>query len=179
VSIFLLALGRKGGLYMCANACCFTGHRTIPKDKFDSIAIKTEIKIRELISAFGVCDFYVGGALGYDTLAAQILFRLRGTEFPHIKVILIYPFEGFTDGWTNEQKMIYTQMFDAFDDHICASPAPGAASYLARDRQLAERSMFCICCCARKTGGTAYTVRYAKKKGLQIYNILDFDIGQL
>ena len=51
--------------------------------ELDTIAIRTEAKIRDLIVNNGVRYFGVGGAIGYDTLAAQILFRLRKADFHH------------------------------------------------------------------------------------------------
>ena len=76
--------------------CCFTGHRDIPVGQTQEIAERTANEIRRLIVNHGVRFFGVGGAIGYDMLAARVLFRLKETEFPNIKVILVYPFDGFT-----------------------------------------------------------------------------------
>ena len=40
-----------------------------------------------------------------------------------------------------------------------------------RNRALVDRSAFCICYLRTQTGGTAYTVRYAREKGLKIWNL--------
>lgn len=145
--------------------CCFTGHRNIPKNQFKDIAIRTESTIRELIIDSGVQYFGIGGALGFDTLAAQILFRLRETDFPHIKVILVYPFENFTSRWTDDQKEIYFRMLSKYDKCVCVSPVPSREAYLARDRYIVDKSSHCIAYCTKNTGGTAYTSRYAISKG--------------
>lgn len=50
-------------------------------------------EIRRLLVNCCVCFFGVGGAIGYDMLAARVLFRLKETGFPNIKVILVYPFD--------------------------------------------------------------------------------------
>ena len=42
---------------------------------------------------------------------------------------------------------------------------------LARNRYMADHSSYCIAYLVRGTGGTAYTVRYARKKGVQIVNL--------
>ena len=44
---------------------------------------------------------------------------------------------------------------------------------------MVDSSAVCIAYCTRKTGGTAYTVRYALKKGLQVINLADWNIAQL
>ena len=77
--------------------CCFTGHRELPIGKAREIAKRTANEIRRLVVNNGVRFFGVGGAIGYDTLAAKVLFQLREKEFPYIKVILVYPFDGFTN----------------------------------------------------------------------------------
>ena len=41
-----------------------------------------------------------------------------------------------------------------------------------RNRHLVDNSSVCVCYLNRESGGTAYTVRYAKEKGLEIVNIV-------
>ncbi|MBU5626040.1 DUF1273 domain-containing protein [Oscillibacter sp. MSJ-2] len=152
--------------------CCFTGHRDIPRDQFKTITVRTELTIRKLIIVSGVQYFGVGGALGFDTLAAQILFRLRETDFPYIKVILVYPFEDFTSRWTDDQKDTYARMLSKYDKCVCISPVSSKEAYLARDRRLVDESSHCVAYCTRNTGGTAYTLRYAANKGgVSIHNV--------
>ncbi len=79
---------------MKEQTCCFTGHRNIPADQLQEIVARTEVKVRELIRGGYRC-FMVGGAVGYDTLAAELLFRLRDVEHMGIRVILAYPFDGY------------------------------------------------------------------------------------
>ena len=86
--------------------CCFTGHREIREEDLPAILKRTEQVVRRLIEK-GVAFFGVGGAVGYDTEAAKLLCRLRATDYPHIKVILVYPFEGFTSRWSGEQRAEY------------------------------------------------------------------------
>ena len=145
--------------------CCFTGHRDIPRDQVGGIIIRTETIIRKLIVTSGVQYFGVGGALGFDTLAAQILFRLRETDFPQMKVILVYPFEGFTSRWTDEQKDTYAWMLCQYDKCVCMASVPSKGAYLARNRHLVDESSHCIAYCIRDAGGTAYTIRYAVNRG--------------
>ena len=56
--------------------CCFTGHRQISWAERPNILRKTEQYARMLID-LGVIYFGVGGALGFDTLTAELLFKLR------------------------------------------------------------------------------------------------------
>jgi len=151
--------------------CCFTGHRILPMDQMKEIERRTAQEVRRLVNKHNVRFFGVGGAIGYDTLAAKVLFRLRETEFPHIKIILVYPFETFTDRWTPTQKAEYKKLFPQYDKRVCMCSQSLTAAYLTRDRHLVEGSAYCICYCTRNFGGTAYTVKYAIQKGLQIRNV--------
>ncbi len=151
--------------------CCFTGHRDLPAELIPEIKERTEAVIRKIITTHGVCRFYVGGAIGYDTLAAEILFHLRDTEFPDITVVLAYPFEGFVSRWGAMEKERYNETLLRYNDRICVSQKPYRGVYFARDRYLVDQSAYCVAYCTRDTGGTAYTLRYARKKNLEITNL--------
>ena len=153
--------------------CCFTGHRIIPAHDIDIVTARTEIQIRELILHNGVRFFGVGGAIGYDTLAARILFRLRSTDFPQIRVILVYPFESFTSRWSDEQRTEYARLLPQYDKAVCMAQRASREAYLTRDRHLVNGSAYCIAYWTRNSGGTAYTLRYAKQHGVEIYNVAE------
>ena len=62
-------------------------------------------------------------------------------------------------------------MLPKYDKVVCVSSAANRGAYLARDRHLVDGAAYCITYCTRNSGGTAYTVRYAKERGLKIRNI--------
>lgn len=149
--------------------CCFTGHREIREEDLPAILKRTEQVVRRLIEK-GVAFFGVGGAVGYDTEAAKLLCRLRATDYPHIKVILVYPFEGFTDRWSDAQRAEYARLLPRYDKTVCVAQRASREAYLERDRHLVDGSAYCIAYCTRNSGGTAYTVRYAHQQGVPVYN---------
>ena len=71
------------------NSCCFTGHRKIPADHADLIRISTERAI-SLLYRDGYRFFICGGALGFDTLAAQTVLCAAG-RVRDIRLILALP----------------------------------------------------------------------------------------
>lgn len=149
--------------------CCFTGHREISEKDLPGILERTERAVRWLIE-HGVVFFGVGGALGYDTETAKLLFRLRATDYPQIKVILVYPFKGFTSCWSDEQRVEYARLLPQYDKAVCVAQRASREAYLSRDRHLVDGSAYCIAYCTRDSGGTAYTLRYARQQGLKIFN---------
>lgn len=54
----------------------------------------------------GYCYFGVGGALGFDTLAAKVLLELREI-YQHIKLILVLPCIEQTKDWTKADIAVY------------------------------------------------------------------------
>ncbi len=142
----------------------------MPSSKIAMISQATANIAKGLITNNGVRYFGVGGAIGYDTLSAKILFSLKENEFPYIKIILVYPFDGFTSRWTQEQTAEFNQLLPKYDKVVCVSNTAKKNAYLLRNRHLVDWSAYCICYCNRSYGGTAYTVKYAKEQGLTIYN---------
>ena len=71
-----------------ATTVCFSGHRVF-QDPTADIEKKLDKAVRDCISKGAEC-FITGGALGFDTLAARTVIRLR-EEFPQIKLILALP----------------------------------------------------------------------------------------
>ena len=67
---------------MKENTCCFSGHRRISKQMVDWINSRL---FSEIISAVneGYDTFCVGGALGFDTLAAKQILDIK-QAFPYI-----------------------------------------------------------------------------------------------
>lgn len=155
---------------MRERTCCFTGHRDIPAEQVSMIVAGTEVKVRDLISQ-GYRYFGAGGAVGYDTIVAELLFRLREREYPGIKIILVYPFEGFISRWSDSQKATYARLLPMYDKRVCVCKSASRDAYLARDRHLVDCSSICVAYCTKQTGGTAYTIRYAAARGVPVFNV--------
>ncbi len=68
---------------MRSKTVCFTGHRELPADDLPEISKRLEDTLATLIEQ-GYRYFGAGGALGFDTLAAQAVLRLR-ERYPQIR----------------------------------------------------------------------------------------------
>ena len=151
--------------------CCFTGHRHMPKDKYEEIKESTKSEVIKLINN-GVRYFGAGGALGFDTLAAQIILELK-KDYPKIKLILVLPCYNQTQKWGEKDIQIYEDIKSKCDKYVYISKEYNNECMLKRNRHLVDNSNYCICYFNKQTGGTAYTVRYAKERQLSIINIAD------
>ena len=158
---------------MREKTCCFTGHRDLPFLKRKLIARKLEQTVTGLIQS-GVQYFGAGGALGFDTLAAQTVLKLK-KEYPHIKLILVLPCLSQTQGWREGDIQIYETIKAAADKVVYTSQQYTRDCMHKRNRHLVDHSGVCVCYLTQDKGGTAYTVNYAKKQGLEVINLAGKD----
>ena len=99
--------------------CCFTGHRDIP----NSILPQLRSQINEMVTALiesGICFFGAGGAIGFDTLAAEAVLNLR-KKYPHVKLILVLPCPEQAGRWSREAKLRYEQIKKSADKIVYTS----------------------------------------------------------
>lgn len=150
--------------------CCFTGHRKIPLDQLESVTQRLRDAVIASIKD-GYLYFGAGGALGFDTLAAQTVLDLK-KDYPQIKLILVLPCKTQTRGWRQEDIEEYNRIIRAADKVVYTSNNYYNGCMQIRNRHLVEYSSLCICYLNKTTGGTAYTVEYAKKNKLNIINCL-------
>ena len=149
--------------------CCFTGHREIPSDKRVEIVNRLEQTIISLHKQ-GIRTYEAGGALGFDTLASQTVLRLR-ERYPDMKLILVLPCLTQTRGWKAEDIAKYEHIKAQADQVIYTGQQYTRGCMHKRNRYLVDHSGVCVCYLNKNSGGTAYTVGYAKKHGFVVINL--------
>ena len=154
---------------MRTKTCCFTGHRKIPFGQYEHVSERLREEIISLIHD-GITFFGAGGALGFDTLAALTVLSLK-KEYPQIKLILVLPCLNQTKGWEEKDVKVYKDIKAQCDKYIYTSQEYTRCCMSKRNRYLADNSSICVCYLTRKTGGTAYAVDYARKKGLNVISL--------
>lgn len=156
---------------MREHTCCFTGHRVIASSKFIYVKHRLVTVIEELIAG-GITDFCAGGALGFDTVAAQTALEAK-IKHPHIKLHLILPCKNQTENWSYINREKYNDILSRSDSVTYVAEHYTNYCMQLRNRALVDNSSICVCLLEKETGGTAYTVNYARKKGLKIINIME------
>lgn len=152
-------------------SCCFTGHRQLPPEQIKKISKNLKKAIISLIKQ-GVYCFMAGGALGFDTLAAQAVLALKG-KYPHIKLMLVLPSKDQTKGWSVQNIKIYEDIKKQCDHYIYTSKDYNPGCMHKRNRSLVDHTSHCVCYLTRETGGTAYTVKYARSQGIEVVNLAE------
>lgn len=156
-------------MHMNEQTCCFSGHRHLPKKQtlhIHNLLVKHILKLIHI----GVNTFICGGALGFDTLAALAVLKIRSI-YPHIQLILALPSPQQTNGWGANDIAVYQTILKQANQIIYMSREHHGGCMHLRNHYMVDNSMYCICYLINKTGGTAYTVQYAQKKNRYIFNI--------
>jgi uncharacterized phage-like protein YoqJ len=150
---------------------CFTGHRTIPMLKKWKIEKKLKETLEPLIDN-GYCYFGAGGALGFDTIAAQTVLGLK-KKHPEIKLILVLPCKNQTRGWEEKDVSVYESIIEQADKVVYTQEHYDRGCMFKRNRHLVDNSSVCVAYLTEEKGGTAYTVNYANQKGVKVINIAE------
>ena len=138
--------------------CVFTGHRDL-EENFDEDKLVQEI---EKLILRGVTEFYNGMAMGFDLLAAEKVLFLK-EKYPQIRLIACIPFPKQEKKFSDLDKARYAKILKNADEKVLLFDRYFDKCFLKRDEYMAERGEVMIAYCRRKTGGTAYTVRYFGK----------------
>ncbi|MDR3344044.1 MAG: DUF1273 domain-containing protein [Oscillospiraceae bacterium] len=156
---------------MNPKTCCFTGHRKISASQYPEIQKHLEAELEKLINQ-GVDVFMAGGALGFDTIAALTVLAMK-KDYPQISLFLVLPCMEQAKSWCGEDLKTYSRILNEADNVVYTSDYYFPGCMQKRNRRLVDSSGVCLCFLT-KGGGTAYTVAYAQKKGVQIVNLADF-----
>ncbi len=151
---------------------CFTGHREIRENEQD---IREKLKdMLEYYISYGYVNFAAGGARGFDALAAEVVLELQ-KKYPQIALILVLPFPNqYTaeTGWTESEIFQYKNLEKSASEVIFTGENYKRGCYYKRNRLLVSMSSICVCYQYKKSGGTAYTVRYAEEEAeIPVINI--------
>ena len=146
------------GLFCCA----LSGHRDLPED-FDRNVVYDGL---ERIIKEGYTTFYCGMALGFDMLALECLLDLKKRY--HVRIEACVPFPEQDKNFPFAEKKRYRKLLSACDVVRVISYEYFTGCFLTRDRYMVDRCDLLYAYCTKTEGGTAYTVKYAKSKGVEV-----------
>lgn len=150
-------------------ACCFTGHRKINYEEALRLADILPFELEQL-ATIGYDTFYAGGAIGFDTLAAQAVLKLRESR-PNIMLRLLLPCQSQEEKWSLHQKREYYRIIEEADTIEYLAQTCSSYAMRKRNKALVDNSDYCLCYLDHERSGTAYTVKYAEQKGLTAKNL--------
>ena len=150
--------------------CAFTGHRAVKREHSGRLQ---NLLARAIDYAYsrGARTFIAGGALGFDTLAARqvVLFKI---SHPDVRLELVIPCRDQAERWTDAQRDFYDFLLSRADSIEIMSDRYTEGCMKKRNARLVERADMLIAYASGKSySGSMQTVRMAKEKGIEVYNL--------
>ncbi len=152
-----------------SQVCSFTGHRVIEECHRERICGLINTAIKYAYTA-GCRDFMCGGALGFDTLAAQEVIKFRLTH-RDVRLLLCLPCMDQADAWSDRSRFMYSYILESADEVIYASDSYTDSCMRERNFLLASRCDILIAYCGRQRSGSGQTVRMADSMGKEVINL--------
>lgn len=157
--------------------CCFTGHRpeklggydyNSPKNK--EIKKRLEEACKNLIQSEGVDTFIVGGALGIDQMAFDVVYSLKETY--DLKIVVAIPFKNQASKWPISSVNYYNSQLSKADSLVYVDTLERyaikgytigdyyPAKMQKRNEYMVDNSDFIIAYFDGSKGGTANCLKY-------------------
>lgn len=149
--------------------CLFTGHRALGREfDFDNLYSA----VINLIEKRGVDTFICGGAIGFDTYGAEAVLKAKENGYK-VKLHLYLPCNNQTEKWAPSFKIKYEDIRKRADYIDIVDRPYFEGCMQKRNYKMVDDSAFCLCYFNGKPSGTGQTVRYAKRCGLTVINLVD------
>ncbi len=161
--------------YSPSTCACFTGHRALTEDELKEAAARIRAEVERLYKR-GIVNFYAGGALGFDLAASVTVLNMKAL-YPSITLNLALPCLDHTKKWRRSEIELLSRVMARADSAVYVSESYHRGCMHIRNKYMADKSSVCIAYMKEKSGGTASTVSYALKKGLEVINLADAPIS--
>ena len=151
-------------------SAAFTGHRFYDFSQRVFIQERLTSAISEAYD-HGIRNFISGFALGIDLMAAQLVQSLK-CNLPGISLTAAIPFEGQAERYNIYDTRVYGRLLELADKVIVLSDCYYPRCFLDRDEFMVENASYLIAYYdGREKGGTYYTIKKARARGIPIINV--------
>lgn len=151
-------------------SAAFTGHRFYDFSQRVFIQERLTSAISEAYD-HGIRNFISGFALGIDLMAAQLVQSLK-CDLPGISLTAAIPFAGQAERYNIYDKRVYRRLLELADKVIVLSDCYYPRCFLDRDEFMVENASYLIAYYdGREKGGTYYTIKKARARGIPIINV--------
>ena len=147
----------------------FSGHRRISAQEQIILEQRLTCAI-EHYYMLGKRVFLAGGAIGFDTIAAETVLYLR-TVHPDMILLLALPCQQHFSRWSQADQAKYQNIKNSADRIVYVSEEYFPGCMQKRNQYLIDHSDTCICYLNYCRGGTWNTVSYAYDLGRTIINL--------
>ena len=102
----------------------------------------------------GVRRFYVGGALGVDLWAGEILLEMRRQEeYQELEIVLVYPFPGHDERWDPKSQARRRHLKENRHQLVVGGTRGGTKGYRERTAYMVEHADCLVAVCDDESPG--------------------------
>lgn len=157
--------------------CCFSGYRPhkfafkLCDENAEYAALCNRLyKTLENLIKSGYKNFICGGAMGFDIVCAETVLQLKN-QYPHIALYCFLPFKNQSYNFSKAWKERYQKILSGGTQNFFISNAYRSGCYQKRNKYMVDNSALLLTYFDGQAGGTAKTVAYAEKTGIEITNL--------
>lgn len=149
--------------------CAFTGHRQIKPSHLKKLQSLLTRAINFAYSE-GCRDFLCGGAVGFDTLAAEAVIDFRRSH-PDARLSLVLPCKNQSERWSPAQRTALEQTVREADEVVWLHEEYSESCMRERNEVLARECDILIAYLYRRASGAGQTASMATRLGKRVYNL--------
>ena len=132
-------------------------------------------QFRRLYRKRGVRRFYIGGAIGVNLWAGELLLKLKAEPgYEDLELVVILPFPGHDAKWDVRSRKRLEYLVRHSVEHLTVGTEDCRESYISQNRYLVDHAQYLVAVSEehreQETGSFQVTT-YAREKGLEIIYI--------
>lgn len=144
----------------------FTGHRSYRDEGRRQLDDVLQMLYKE-----GYRRFLTGMAWGFDLAAARAVIDLQQSH-DDVQLVAVEPFAGFRDLFEDDAAAEYDEVLAACSERVTVCDTHTVMSYRLRNDYLVDHAAVVVAWYdGRREGGTAYTVKRARRSGVPVINL--------
>lgn len=151
--------------YLKSRTAAFTGRRSYRGEADDELR-----ELLRLLYARGVRRFLCGMAWGFDLSAGALVAELK-ERYEDVELVAVEPYADFRSRFRGEDAEHYDRLLAIADERVVVGEED-AATYMRRNDFLVDEAALLVAWWEGEShGGTAYTVRRARRRHLEVINL--------
>lgn len=155
------------------SSCFFSGHRILEKKEAQLMKSLLREEILNKINQ-GVTRFIAGGAIGFDTLAAEQVIDIK-QDYEDVKLVLYLPCKNHFARWNQNDIERFDEIKSKADEikYIYEGKYIPGCMQMRNNAMVKDSDCGIVYLAKRMNSGSAQTASYAKEKGIPYVNIVD------